>query len=128
MLPSLAPHIIALCANNFFIFSCFQITLHYIRNLSLGGGSSPSFGTQLSISSTSRTSAERLNAPLREASNADLLDLLNQRLGNVSVEDSSRYDPRANAVLIMLSRNSEVNEVFDLGVPFASLREARADA
>lgn len=87
-----------------------QITLHYIRNFSLGGGSSSSFGSQLTIS-TSRTSTERLNAPLREASNSDLLDLLNQRLGNVSVaEESTKYDARANAVLIMLSRNSEVND------------------
>lgn len=80
--------------------SC-QVTLHYIRNFSLGGESSAS----------SLSAAERLKAPLGESSTSDLLDLLNLRLGNVSIsEDTGKYDPRANAVLIMLSRNSEVND------------------
>lgn len=82
-----------------------QVTLHYIRSFSLDG----------SYSSVSKwrnaDAAAKLSRPLGDASTSDLIDLLADRLGNDSVADVSPAKPvRANAALVMLVRNSEVND------------------
>lgn len=87
-----------------------QITLHLIRSFSLDGSSS--------VGAWRKGAEAKLARPLGEASTSDLVELLQERLGNTSV--SSPHDvisqtdvppgERANAVLVMLVRNSEVND------------------
>ena len=86
------------------------VTLHYIRSFSLDGNSAEG---------PWRKGAEaKLARPLGEASTSDLMELLQERLGNTSVPNphavASTTDippgERANAVLVMLVRNSEVND------------------
>ena len=80
------------------------MTLHYIRSFSLDGGYS-------SVTNWRNGGAAKLNRPLAEASTSDLIDLLSERLGNESVADISHEKPvRANAALVMLVRNKEVND------------------
>ncbi|THH10402.1 hypothetical protein EW145_g1357 [Phellinidium pouzarii] len=80
------------------------VTLHYIRSFSLSG----SFGT--STVNWHSSASERLAKPLGEASTSDLVDLLSDRLGNTSLSEADIKPVRANAVIVMLVRNSEVND------------------
>ncbi|KAL5519385.1 hypothetical protein ACEPAH_1068 [Sanghuangporus vaninii] len=82
------------------------VTLHYIRSFSLDG----SYYSQVQSWRTGPASA-KLSQPLGSASTSDLIDLLSERLGNDSVAGVTPEQPiRANAVIVMLVRNSEVND------------------
>ena len=82
-----------------------QVTLHYIRSFSLDG----SYYSQVPGWRTG--AAAKLSQPLGSASTSDLIDLLQERLGNDSVQGITTQQPvRANAVLVMLVRNSEIND------------------
>ena len=77
--------------------------LHYISSFAQVGN----YARSSSLSSSWRTS--KLNQPLRDASTNDLIDLLSERLGKESLDDEDMELRKANAVLVMLARNSEVN-------------------
>lgn len=61
------------------------------------------------MSTLSSWRASKLNQPLRDASTNDLIDLLSERLGKESLNDEDMEPQKANAVIVMLARNSEVN-------------------
>lgn len=86
-----------------------QVTLHYIRSFSLDGSYSST------VQAWRGAAAAKLSKPLGDASTSDLIDLLQDRLGNntvsiTDIQDGLAQPIRANAALVMLVRNSEVND------------------